>query len=73
MNTISQRFEAFRNVNLGAIPTLSRSVRGMKFGSQEIVDAFNKYVPKNEYAQNEKDEIIEWLLKQNYDAEIVLK
>ena len=63
--TITYRFNNFKRTEIGAIPTLSRSVRGMKYGKQIVIDAFNKFVPKDEYVQSEKDEILEWLLSQN--------
>lgn len=63
--TINFRFNNFKEVNTGAIPTLSKVVRGMHYGNQQVVDAFNKFVPKDEYAKDEKDEILNWLASQN--------
>ncbi len=63
--TITYRFNNFRRKEIGAIPTLSKAVRGMKYGKQVVTDAFNKFVPKGEYDQSEKDEILEWLYSQN--------
>lgn len=65
METITYRFNSFKDIRLGAILTLSKAVRGMNYGKQIVINAFNKFVPKEEYAQNEKDEILEWLLLQN--------
>jgi hypothetical protein len=59
MKTITERYKAFENKNLGAIPTLKRAIRGMHYGKQLITNAFNKYVPKEEYSKSEKDEILE--------------
>lgn len=64
MKTITQRFNAFSSSNIGAIPTLSKAVRGMNYGMQIINDAFRKFVPKDEYVGNEKDRILNWLYKQ---------
>ena len=50
--TITYRFNNFKRTEIGAIPTLSRSVRGMKYGKQIVIDAFNKFVPKDEYVQS---------------------
>jgi len=73
--TITYRFNKFKSKNIGAIPTLLRSVRGMKFGKGLINSAFNKFVPKGEYVSDEKDMILEDLYKQSdvgQEAEITL-
>jgi hypothetical protein len=63
--TITYRFNNFKRQDIGRIPTLSKAVRGMKYGVQVVTDAFNKFVPKAEYELEEKDEILEWLYTQN--------
>jgi hypothetical protein len=63
--TIKYRFDCFKNDNLGAIPTLSKSIRGMHYGRQKITSIFNKLVPKDEYAQDEKYQILRWLWSVN--------
>ena len=70
--TILTRFKKFESDDIGAIPTLSIAVRGMKYGNSEINLSFKKLVPKDEYEQDERDEILEWLYKQTKDGEIAL-
>ena len=59
--TISFRFNCFKKDEIGAIPTLSKSIRGMQYGRQTITKAFNNLVPKDEYILEEKDDILYWL------------
>ncbi len=68
--TITFRFNKFKDKSVGAIPTLSKAVRGMKYGKRVINDAFNKFVPKGEYDENEKDDLLEWLYSQTEHAEV---
>ena len=68
--TITFRFNSFADKSIGAIPTLSKAIRGMKYGKQVVIDAFNKFVPKDEYAKNEKDEILNDLLWKNENEEV---
>ena len=63
--TITYRFNSFKHDNVGSISTLSKAVRGMRFGRQKIINAFNKLVPIEEYAQDEKEELIKWLWSQS--------
>ena len=67
--TITFRFNNFKRADIGAIPTLSRAVRGGHYGKQEINNAFKKFVPKGEYAQDEKDEILEDLYTKSASQE----
>lgn len=62
--SINTRFKSFQNENIGAIPTLSKAIRAMNYSHQNINDAFNKLVPKEEYANNEKEVILKWLYQQ---------
>lgn len=74
--TIIFRFNKFKQTNIGAIPTLSKALRGMNYGIRTINDAFKKFVPKSEYEQNEHDEILNDLYsktKENEHAEIPLQ
>ena len=70
MKTINQRYNAFKDKNIGAVITLKRSVRGMKYGKQLITNAFNKFVPKDEYAKDEKDEILQDLWSCSFNEEV---
>jgi hypothetical protein len=67
--TITYRFNNFKRADIGAVPTLSRAVRGMKYGKQIINDAFRKFVPKDEYAQDERDMILEDLYTKSASSE----
>jgi hypothetical protein len=67
--TITFRFNNFKDKQIGATVTLSKTVRGMKYGRQKVIDAFNKFVPKGEYAQDEKEDVLNWLLVQNQSEE----
>ena len=67
--TITYRFNHFKSENIGAILTLSKAIRGMQYGKQKVIDAFNKLILKGEYAKNEKEEIInDWMVK-NFNNE----
>jgi len=57
--TINFRFNNFKQDSIGAIPTLSKAIRGMKYSKQEINNAFKKFVPKDEFATDERDSILE--------------
>jgi len=65
METINQRYTVFHKANphLGDFILLSMSVRGMKYGKQKIYDAFNKYVPKGDYAHEERDILMNKLVE----------
>lgn len=63
--TLTSRFNKFKNVNVGSIVTLAETIMGMKYGKQKVTDFFNKVVPKSEYNKSEKDEILTWLLSIN--------
>jgi hypothetical protein len=66
---ITFRFNNFKRADIGAIPTLSRAIRGGHYGKQEINNAFKKFVPKGEFAQDEKDEILNDLYTKNSSDE----
>ena len=57
--TITFRFNNLKQDSVGAIPTLSKAIRGMKYSKQEINNAFKKFVPKDEFATDERDSILE--------------
>ena len=63
------RFNNFKRADIGAIPTLSRAIRGGHYGKQEINNAFKKFVPKGEYTEDERDEILEDLYTKNSSDE----
>lgn len=65
MKTIAQRYKLAHQTmpNVGSYLVLSKSVRGMKFGKQNINTHFNKYVPKSDYAGDEKDVLLENLYR----------
>ena len=67
--TITMRFNNFKRADIGAIPTLSRAIRGGHYGKQEINNAFKKFVPKGEYAEDEKDMILEDLYTKSASQE----
>ena len=49
---------------MGSYLVLSRAVRGMKYNKWVVYKAFEKYVPKADYAYNEKD----WLMDNLVDV-----
>lgn len=57
--TIIEEFRKIESASIGAIPTLARVLRNGKYKKQEIVNAFKKLVPKDEYERNERDGILE--------------
>ena len=67
--TITFRFNNFKRAEIGAVPTLSRAIRGGHYGKQEINNAFKKFVPKSEYDESERDEILNWLYTQSESKE----
>jgi hypothetical protein len=68
--TITYRFNKFKDKSIGAIPTLSKALRGMKYGRRIINDAFNKFVPKSEFAGDERDMILEDLYHKNETEQV---
>lgn len=56
--TITDLFLKAKKENVGAIITLNDVVRGRKFTIRQVTYAFNKLVPNDEYAQNEKPAIL---------------
>lgn len=72
MGTLTARLKRFESESIGSIITLKRTVRGMKYGVSEINNAFRKFVDKNEYAQDERDMILEDLYSASKGGEIVL-
>jgi len=69
--TANYRKVESRNPNLGAYPCLVRVVRGKEFSRKSLVKAFNELMPENEYARNEKKELIDYLENQSSLAEEV--
>ena len=67
--TISYRYKLFYKANpmWGNYIILSKAIRGMKYGKMKIFDAFNKYVPKKDFAIDEKDMLLENLVKVSKD------
>ena len=66
---LSTRFRAFKsgNIFVGHYIILSKAIRGMKYGKMKVVEAFNKLVPKSDYAQDEKESLLEnlWSVTQD--------
>lgn len=54
---LAYRYRKFKSANpmVGNYINLSSAIRGMRYGKMKVYDAFNKYVPKGDYAQDEKD------------------
>lgn len=65
--SIASRFKEFERKEIGTIPTLSKAIRSMKFKKSEINLAFKKFVPNEEYAKNERDEILEDLYEKTLE------
>lgn len=68
--TITQRFNKFKQHEIGSVITLATSIRGMKYGKQIINDGFKKFVLKSEYDPEEKDELLNWLYKHSEVGEV---
>jgi hypothetical protein len=63
--TLISRFKKFQSDNVGGIITLARTVYQQNFKQQDIINAFNKFVPKSEYDKGDKDDLLEWLFVHN--------
>ncbi len=63
--TLDYRFKKLKSKDIGDIVTLASATAGMKYGKQKIFDAFNKFVSKDQYDAEEKDELLEWLIFHN--------
>ena len=63
MLSIKSNFEKaqVRNPNLGAFPCLAKVVRNRKFSRKNLVKAFNELVPKDDYAKEERKELVDYL------------
>ncbi len=64
MKELVKRFQQFREEHpaLGDVIIMSMAVDGMKYPKLTIQRAFNMFVSKEEYEQDEKREIIESLV-----------
>lgn len=58
---LSYRFSQFKKSHpfVGHYIFLSSAIRGMKYGKGKITEAFKKYVPKSDYASEERDVLLE--------------
>ena len=62
---ISYRFNQFKKGNpfVGHYILLSSAIRGMKYPKYKVSEAFNRLVPKSDYASDERDSLLENLWK----------
>ena len=67
MKSIERRFRKIENENpyWSSYICFARSISGQNFSEDRLRRMFNKLVDKNEYAQDEKKEIIKYLLTLN--------
>ena len=56
---LSYRFDKFKQPFVGKYIILSSAIRGMKYSKWKVSDAFNRYVPKSDYALDERDMLLE--------------
>lgn len=65
MKDLKKRFESFReeHPSLGDVIIMSMAVEGQSYSKELIQRAFNALVSKEEYEQDEKREIVEYLIK----------
>lgn len=63
MRSIKARYVKIqnRNPNLGTHPCLCKAVRHRRFSRKSLLKAFNELMPKEEYAEEEKKELIDYL------------
>lgn len=61
--SIEENFKKYEDQNTGAIVTLMHVMNKYKYTRKEILKAFNKLVPKDEYEQSEKRQIIDNLVE----------
>lgn len=66
-NQLSVRMKSFSaaNKNLGDYITLSMAVRGMQYNKWDVYKAFKKYVPKPDYAESERERLMDYLVLVN--------
>ena len=71
MRSIKANYEKVqaKNPNLGTYPCLAQVVRSKKFSRKSLVKAFNEIMPKEEYSESEKKELIDYLEEQTNLAE----
>ena len=60
---IEELFKKSDDPNIGAIVTLMHIMNKHKYSRKEILKAFNKLVPREEYEQNEKRQIVDNLVE----------
>ena len=65
MNDLKKRFLAFREEfpALGDVIIMSLAVENMRYSKSTILRAFNELVSKDEYEQDEKGEIVNYLFE----------
>jgi len=67
---LSYRFNQF-NIShpfVGHYLILSSAIRGMKYSKGKVTEAFDKYVPKSDYSQNDRDALLENLWGVSMDS-----
>jgi hypothetical protein len=71
MRSIKANYEKAqaRNQNLGVYSCLAQVVRSKKFSRKSLVKAFNELMPKDEYLESEKRELVDYLEEQTNLAE----
>lgn len=52
-----------RNPNLAAYPCLAQAAKGRRFARKNLVIAFGKIMPEDDYVRNEKKGLIDYLEK----------
>jgi len=50
-----------RNPNLGVYPCLAQVVRYKKYSRKSLIKAFNEIMPGDEYVEDEKKELVDYL------------
>ena len=61
---LSYRYKRLKSANpyLGNLMILSMAVRGMKYPQYKIFEAFNKYIPKGDYALDQREDLMKGLV-----------
>jgi hypothetical protein len=62
-NQLSHRFDRLSSFhpNVGSYIVLRMAVRGMNYPRHKIYSAFNKYVPKKDYDEKDRDNLMVYL------------
>ncbi len=71
MRSIERKFKKIKSSNpyLGAYPCLVQAIKNKNYVRRSLLNAFKKLMPDDEYAKDEKKELVDYLEKMTKPSE----